>query len=182
MAVPESKSMSHIIALHGDFATAEMLRNDVGDLRNSIDFFFDARGWKRFYYRIDRLAGLIAELDEPPILIGYSRGGSAIALLSEYIDIRAAVVYESPVIDSEGVGGSFPVLQIWNDAGARFGENARRRGQAIIAEQIWSASHPVTMLIGKGLHVKRNPIGHGWDTILNQQIRDWIKKCMNTAQ
>jgi hypothetical protein len=170
-----------IIALHGDFATAEMLRRDVGDLCDSIDLFFDARGWNRFHHQIDRLAGLIAQLDEAPILIGYSRGGSAIAMLSECIDIRAVVIYESPVIDSDGVGGSFPVLQIWNDKGHRYGPNERRRGQAVVAEQIWSDSHPVTKLIGLGEHIRRNPIGHGWDTGLNQQIRDWLVQYDNVV-
>jgi len=163
-----------IIALHGDFATAKMFERDVGDLCNSIDLFFDARGWTRFHKRIDRLIGLITQLDDPPILIGYSRGGSAIAALSELVEIRAAVVYESPVIDSEGVGGSFPVLQIWNHCGARYGMNEMRRGQAIIAEQIWGENHEVTQLIGKGGHIRKNPLGHAWDTSLNQQIRDWL--------
>jgi pimeloyl-ACP methyl ester carboxylesterase len=163
-----------IIALHGDFATGEMLRHDVGDLRNSIDYFHEAKGWLRFNHQMDKLIRMLEELDEPPILIGYSRGGSVIAALSEVIEIRAAVVYESPVIDSEGAGGAFPVLQIWNDRGARYGRNELRRGQAIIAEQIWQENHPVTQIIGTGGHVRRNPLGHFWDVSLNQQIRDWI--------
>jgi len=127
-----------IIALHGDFASADRLVRDVGDLRTIVDLFFEAKGWWRFKYQIDKLIGLITQLDDPPILIGYSRGGSAIAALSELVEIRAAVVYESPVLDSDGVGGCFPVLQIWNHCGARYGPNEMRRGQAMIAEQIWS--------------------------------------------
>jgi len=163
-----------IIALHGDFASANMLERDVGDLRTIVDLFFEAKGWLRFHKRMDQLIGFITQLDDPPTLIGYSRGASAIAALSELVELRSAVVYEGAVLDSEGVGGTFPVLQIWNDRGARYGSNEMRRGQAIIAEQIWAEHHPVTQLIGKGGHIRRNPLGHAWDCSLNQEIRDWI--------
>lgn len=162
--------MTQIIALHGDFATPTMLQRDMGDLSELVDIFFDARKWLRFDAAMGRLTSLVQSLSEPPIVIGYSRGGSAIARLSELVELRAAVVYESPVIDSEGVGGIFPVLQIWNDCGARI----KRPGQARVAEEIWSASHPVTHLQGVGRHVKRDPLGHGWDVGLNEQIREWI--------
>jgi len=170
-----------IIALHGDFATADMLERDVGDLRTIVDLFFDARGWLRFDKRIDQLIRIITQLDDPPILIGYSRGGSAVAALSELVEIRAAIVYESPVIDSEGVGGCFPVLQIWNDRGARYGMNEMRRGQAMVAEQIWGERHDVTQLIGRGGHIRKNPLGHFWDCSLNQQIRDWLVEYDNVV-
>lgn len=163
-----------IIALHGDFATAEMLQRDVGDLACTVDLFFDAKGWTRFSKRIDKLIGLITQLDDPPILIGYSRGGSAIAALSELVEIKAAVVYESPVLDSDSVGGTFPVLQIWNDRGARYGLNEHRRQQSIIADQLWAKNHQVTQLIGTGGHIRRNPLGHFWDCELNPKIRDWM--------
>jgi len=121
-----------IIALHGDFATPTMLQRDMGDLSELVDIFFDARKWLRFDAAMGRLTSLVQSLSEPPIVIGYSRGGSAIARLSELVELRAAVVYESPVIDSEGVGGSFPVLVIWNDCGAKI----KRPGQARVAEEI----------------------------------------------
>jgi hypothetical protein len=165
-----------ILALHGDFATADMLCRDMGDLRHSIDLFYDARGWTRFDHRIDKLLRIIEKITEPLILVGYSRGGSAIARLSELVEIAAAVVYESPVIDSEGVGGSFPVLQVWNDRGARFGSNELRRGQAIIAEQIWGERHDVTQLIGSGRHWQIRPPAHCWDCKLNDQIREWMSQ------
>jgi len=170
------------IALHGDFATAEMLRRDVGSLRVAIDYFFDARRWLAFDRQLDRLLQMIEEVKEPPILIGYSRGGSAIAAISERLELACAVVYESPVLDSAGVGGTFPVLQIWNDAGARYGNNSLRKEQAIIAEQIWSERHPVTRMLGSGTHVKRNPVGHCWDSTLNDAIVDWIESCTITKQ
>ena len=165
--------MTQIIALHGDFATPAMLKRDMGDLAPLVDIFFDAKGWHNFDCAMARLTSLVQSLPEPPIMIGYSRGGSAIARLSELVDLRAAVLYESPVIDSEGVGGSFPVLQIWNDCGAKYGASKLRRGQAKIAEQIW-ASHPVTALQGVGRHMRVRPIGHGWDVGLNEQIRNWL--------
>lgn len=162
-----------IIALHGDFATPTMLERDMGDLAPLVDIFFDAKGWHNFDCAMGRLTSLVRSLPEPPIVIGYSRGGSAIARLSELVELRAAVLYESPVIDSEGVGGIFPVLQIWNDCGAKYGASKLRRGQAKIAEQIW-ASHPVTQLQGVGRHMKVRPIGHGWDVGLNGKIREWL--------
>lgn len=166
VAKPARTVQEMIIALHGDLATAEMLKRDVGDLSDSIDLFFDAGGWRKFGQQVDRLLRLITE---PPTLIGYSRGGSVIALLSTRIEIRAAVLYESPVIDSEGVGGHFPVLQIWNDRGCKFG---RRREQALRAEQLWSG-HKVTPLVGRGRHMRLRPLGHAWDCSLNSQIRKW---------
>jgi len=173
-----------IIALHGDGGNAEMLEDDVGDLRGIVDCFYNAHGWFRFNHYSEKLLRFIDQLVEPPILIGYSRGGSVIAWLSETVEIAAAVVYESPVLDSEGVGGSFPVLQIWNDRGARYGRNELRRGQAIIAEQIWGQNHQVTQLIGTGRHMRTNPLGHAWDASLNQQIREWLAlhgNLLNTA-
>jgi pimeloyl-ACP methyl ester carboxylesterase len=160
-----------IIALHGDFAKPTMLERDMGNLSPLVDLFWDANGWRRTDREIDRLEAFIRTLDQPPTLIGYSQGGSSIAALSERVELRAAVVYESPVLDSDGVGGSFPVLMIWNDEGVMVG---KRKCQAKRAQQIWKASHPVTEIWGVGRHVKFGPIGHGWDTNLNQQILAWL--------
>lgn len=162
------------IALHGDFATAEMLQRDVGDLASLVDCFFAAGGWVRFEHQVNKLLRLISELQEPPILIGYSRGGSVIAKISELIEIKAVVVYESPVLDSDGVGGDFPVLMVWNDCGAKFGRSAIRRGQAKISQEIWSATHPVKEIRGSGTHMRFRPPGHGWDVSLNDQIREFL--------
>lgn len=163
-----------IIALHGDYATADMLKRDVGSLASMIDCFWDASGWRPAKREIGKIDRYIKSLKEPPILIGYSRGGSIIAMLSNKYPIRAAVLYESPVLDSFSVGGTFPVLQIWNDQGVMHG---KRRGQAIIAQEVWKRNHPVTELQGVGTHIKRDPIGHGWDVGLNDRIRDWILAC-----
>jgi pimeloyl-ACP methyl ester carboxylesterase len=167
-----------IIALHGDYANAEMLKRDIGSLEPMVDCFWDASGWRPAKREISKLKRYITSLPaEPPILIGYSRGGSIIAMLSNRYPIRAAVLYESPVLDSFTVGGTFPVLQIWNDQGVMTG---KRKGQAAIAQEVWKKNHPVTELRGVGTHIKRKPIGHGWDVGLNDQIRKWIEACMNT--
>lgn len=167
-----------IIALHGDFASAEMLKRDMGSLSPMVDLFWDANGWRRTDREIDRLEAYIRMIPSPPILMGYSRGGSVIAALSERVELRAAVVYESPVLDSEGAGGAFPVLMCWNDCGVMSG---KRAGQARISQQIWKASHPVTEIWGVGRHVKTRPVGHGWDVGLNETIRDWLSR-METQQ
>jgi hypothetical protein len=163
-----------IIALHGDYARAEMLERDMGDLSCSVDLFYDANGWIRFNKRLSKLLEMLTRLSEPPIMIGYSGGGAAIAVISRRIAMKAAVLYESPVLDSEGVGGTFPVLMIWNNHGAKFSRSATRRQQAIYSEEIWSQNHPVTNLMGTGGHIRRKPLGHYWDTSLNDQIRDWL--------
>lgn len=160
-----------IIALHGDYATAEMLKRDVGDLEPMIDCFWDASGWRPAKREIGKIDRYIKSLKEPPVLIGYSRGGSIIAMLSNKYPIRAAVLYESPVLDSFSVGGTFPVLQIWNNSGFM---TSRRSGQAKAAQEVWKRNHPVTSMLGIGGHIKTNPIGHGWDVGLNSMIRDWI--------
>lgn len=85
-----------VIALHGDLATPAMLQRDVGDFASMVDIFFDARGWLRFDAAMGRLAGLVQSLPQPPIVIGYSRGGSAIARLSELVPLTAAVLQNSP--------------------------------------------------------------------------------------
>ena len=73
-----------------------MLQRDVGDFASMVDIFFDARGWLRFDAAMGRLAGLVQSLPQPPIVIGYSRGGSAIARLSELVPLTAAVLQNSP--------------------------------------------------------------------------------------
>lgn len=162
------------IALSGDYATPEMLKRDMGDLACSVDIFFDSNGWKRFQEAIERLESLVRSLEHPPIVIGYSRGGSAIARLSELVELQAAVLYESPIVDSDGVGGSFPVLQIWNDAGAKYSRFPARREQARHSEQAWAKNHPVTRLEGVGRHFTLRPPSHCWDIGLNQHISDWL--------
>ena len=94
--IMDCQSSPQVIALHGDFASAQMLWRDVGDLALSIDLFWEAQGWRRASTEMQDLESYIRHLPEPPVLIGYSRGGSVIAALSERVELRAAVVYESP--------------------------------------------------------------------------------------
>lgn len=162
-----------IIALHGDFATPDMLLRDMGDLSPMVDCAFDGKGWLRFQAQYERLLRFVEAQRESPILIGYSRGGSVIAKLSNEIEIKAAILYESPIIDSETVGGSFPCLMIWNNQGVK--QSPHRSHQAWLSEATWKASHPVTILQGKGGHVKRRPVGHCWDTSLNDSVRNWLE-------
>jgi len=161
-----------IIALHGDYANADMLKRDVGDFAPLVNCFWDASGWRPAKREISKLERYIKSLSEPPTLIGYSRGGSIIAMLSNKYPIRAAVLYESPVLDSFSVGGTFPVLQIWNDQGFLTG---KRSGQARAAQEVWKRNHPVTELQGIGTHVRTHPIGHGWDVGLNDRILSWLE-------
>ena len=164
-----------IIALHGDYANADMLKRDVGDFAPLVNCFWDASGWRPAKREIGKLERYIKSLPEPPTLIGYSRGGSIIAMLSNKYPIRAAVLYESPVLDSFTVGGTFPVLQIWNDQGVM--AMKRRAGQARVAQEVWKRNHPVETAWGVGTHIRRDPIGHGWDVGLNDRIRDWLLAC-----
>jgi len=170
-----------VIALHGDLATPAMLQRDVGDFAQSVDIFFDARGWLRFDAAMGRLTALVQSLPVPPIVVGYSRGGSAIARLSELVPLTAAVLYESPVLDSEGTGGNFPCLMIWNDQGAAYGPSKLRRGQARISKEIWRADHLVKEIEGQGRHMRIRPAGHCWDCDLNNHIKTWIESCTNTT-
>jgi len=154
-----------------------MLKRDMGDFPLEVAFF-DAKRWLNFDAAMGRLVELVTSLPEPPIMIGYSRGGSVIAKLSELVELRAAVLYESPVVDSEGVGGSFPVLMIWNNEGVKCSRFPARRKQARRSEQLWAKSHPVTAIEGIGEHFTKRPPAHCWDQGLNQQIVDWILKVL----
>lgn len=162
-----------IIALHGDGGSPDMILRDMGDLALMVDKAYDGNRWCFFEKQYSRLLKSIRSLGQPPILIGYSRGGDVIAKLSNDTQIAAAVLYESPVIDSETVGGEFPCLMIWNDQGAKVGP---RRLAALHSEELWKQNHPVDMLTGRGGHIKRKPFGHAWDTSLNPQIAEWIEK------
>ena len=59
----------YVIGLHGDRATPEMLRRDMGDLESVIDYAFDAHGWKRYRRYFDKLVSEIKSLQEPPLML-----------------------------------------------------------------------------------------------------------------
>lgn len=166
----------YTIALHGDLATGDMLRRDMGD-PCWVDEYFDGQwGPGRFDRSVRELSSKIQGVG-PCALVGYSRGASVIARLSigpvaELI--RAAVVYEGPVIDSASCGGCFPVLMIWNDDGA-----VANRTKAAAASIIkWRVGRRLEIIEGHGKHVEKDEDGkhcHGWDKSLNVEIRDWLR-------
>lgn len=166
--------MTYTIAIHGDFATPEMLAQDMGDMSDEVDLFhhFNYKRPIQFSHQLDQLCRTIKEKGEV-VLIGYSHGGSIIADVTEYLarEIVGAVLYESPVLRSDYIYGTFPALMIWNDNGASKGI---RSNQADRSKRLWKKNRLVTELEGSGGHMKTNPIGHCWDQSLNGKIRDWL--------
>lgn len=163
-----------IIALHGDLATADMLRRDMGNPA-WVNHYYNAGGWRNIDAKIELLTHFIRLLEEPVALVGYSRGGSVIARLSHTIPhlIKCAVVYESPVKDSDGCGGNFPVLSIWNDRGAI--RRLHRIDEVLHSINCWSIGRRCEIMVGSGKHFTLNPPAHSWDRSLNNRIEDWIK-------
>lgn len=154
------------IAFHGDFATPVMLAEDIGQ-GVPIDLWADTTRLTP-YRLLDRFRSVA--------LVGYSRGGALIADLSVECDnIRCAVLYESPLGMYGRVGGSFPVMIIWNDRG----RYERRKAQQM--EEAWQANgRSVTHLWGRGRHIRIDrsmspPIRHGWDRSLNPQIAEFLR-------
>lgn len=154
------------IAFHGDFATPAMLADDIGP-GLTIDWLVETKSCVH-----DSFLKNFRSIS----LIGYSRGGGLIADLScMLMNIRCAVLYESPLGMYGRVGGSFPVLIIWNDRG----RYERRKAQQM--EEAWAAhGRSVTHLWGRGRHVRVDrsmspPIRHGWDQSLNPQIAEFLR-------
>lgn len=164
-----------VIALHGDYGWAEMLRIDMGD-PHWVTEYYDADKWSRSSYELhfSRLVDLVASANRC-VLVGYSRGGEVIANLALHCAdcIAGAVLYESPVHPQiDAVPGDFPVMLIWNDKGY-----LRGRGDAAIESmQKWSVNHECKILIGQGRHLKSCPtLGHDWDQSLNDKIGAFIE-------
>lgn len=156
-----------VIALHGDFATGRILRRDVG----VVDWQYP--DWKRRVPYLPCEGGYV--------LVGYSRGGSQIGHLSQewHRAIRAAVLYESPLLGTDQVYGDFPVLWVENTHGRRSqgGRFAREMDDTLAA---WMrGGRRVDMLIGNGRHAELTwgwpPMRHGWDRDLNPKILSWIE-------
>ena len=112
------------------------------------------------------------------IPVGFSRGGSRIGHLTHQLsNIRAAVLYEAPLVGIDEVAGNFPVLSIWNWRGRKDTPEARR------TIEVWGENHDLKTLYGQGRHTKivwssRWPFiryGHGWDVGLNGKIWDWVQ-------
>ena len=160
------------IALHGDYASPDMLRRDMGNPA-WVDHYYDGRGWRDVDGRIELLTHFIRSQEEPVVLVGYSRGGDVVARLSNSIPhlIRAAVVYESPVsVDS--CGGKFPALCVWNDRGSI--RRLQRVDDVVKSLRLWSVGRRCEIMIGSGRHMDLMPPGHSWDRSLNSRIEDWL--------
>jgi dienelactone hydrolase len=154
-----SSRSTFVVAFHGDFASPAMLRRDMGV--NWVDHYWD-------YKRDD------CELLTQPrelVLVAFSRGGSLVGKLASRLDnIRAAILYEAPLLDASQPAGDFPVLLIWNRFSIRrFTPQARR------SRLEWAAMHEVTEFQGRGFHIKFWPPGHGWDQRLNPRIEAWLQ-------
>jgi hypothetical protein len=171
---------STIIAFHGDYATPKMLKEDMGDLAHSVDYFFNGHDF-------DEAVDLCRKFDEVS-LIGYSAGGGIIADLSVLtkLNIKSVVLYESPLGLFQRTCGKFPACIIWNKNGrmrdSRFNPYRER---AINMVDQWK--HPVSKLPftrhtieleGNGRHLafkfRIPPFGHAWDRTLNKKIREFL--------
>lgn len=160
------------IAFHGDFSSAENFKRDAGIPEWT---YWD---WKD--YSIRSISNL---LDEPCVLVGYSRGGALIGQLSNFSEnIIGAVLYESPIIpvkemSNDFVSGDFPVLWIENDNGRRWQSNRFYR-EMEDSKLKWSVGRELSWVTGSGRHTKFvwgwPPIGHGWDQGLNVLIKNWL--------
>lgn len=168
-----------IIAFHGDYASPNMLREDIGDIGLPIKFSAATDIWEATQD--------ILQTNEKISLIGYSRGCSFIADISVrfYPIIKNVVLYEGPLGEEGKVRGNFPVLIIWNDKGVKNPNLLKpweyfRYMKALKMEETWSRTHPVSYLQGKGHHIKIDPTKqpkrrHGWDQSLNPNIKLFLE-------
>lgn len=160
-----------VIAFHGDFANANVLRRDMGD-PSWVTHFWDDHDVKEIL-RFCRSQSSV-------VLIGYSRGGSLIGHLSKSLfNIERAVLYESPLLGTNKVGGNFPVLWIWNE----YWQSARRRFERADTLRAWElGNRKVIPLNPKNAwrHTRftpfsNPPIGHNWNQSVNPIVEKWIR-------
>lgn len=159
--------MSTVIAFHGGYLTPAAMRRDMGN-PSWVDHYLDNDS-------PEVVANVLRQLDSVT-LVGYSIGGSLIGYLSHLLDnIRAAVLYESPLIGLEAPAGAFPVLWIRN----RYESTPRREKEFASTKEAWKQNHLVTEITGRGRHITWlwgwPPFGHAWDTSLNDWIANWIE-------
>ena len=162
----------HVVAFHGSGARPHHLRTDMGD-----------PGWVDEYAEYDRRAPKNYPADlrrhQDLVLVGYSKGGYEIGKLSLRLDnIRAAVLYESPLLDIDKPGGEFPVLIIWNQQSRRINTD-----EAISTYGKWeSGGRRADYRFGNGGHTSWTRRlrtlfrKHAWDQTLNPGIESWIKR------
>lgn len=157
-----------IIAYHGFGGTAQMLREDIGEIDLDIHFS-DACNVRQARREIERLGA--SELSA----IGYSRGCRIIADLTCLMPevFRRVVLYEGPLGRMRAAGGNAPALIIWNDLGYRY------KPAADEMEFAWArGGRHVEHLEGKGEHIRNDPVlgkRHGWDQELNRKIEKFLK-------
>jgi hypothetical protein len=164
--------MARIIAFHGDYATPKMLKEDMGDLANEVDYFFNGHD---FGEAID----LCKKFDSVK-LIGFSSGGALIAELSYLKNIKSAVLYESPLGISGKTFGNFPACIIWNRNGRM--RNSRfnpYREEALNMVDKWDNGRDILRLVGNGRHISFKfrfpPFGHAWDKTVNKEIKRFLE-------
>jgi pimeloyl-ACP methyl ester carboxylesterase len=162
-----------VFALHGGYLGPDDLRRDMGDPSWVYKYLsgHDPESCEKqiWNHMLD---------EEPMVLLGYSMGGSTIGHLSTMLPdgmIRGAILYESPLIGVDEVGGDFPVLWIRND----YESTAKREQEFEETRLTWRKNHFMTEAFGKGRHVSWRfgfpPFGHAWDKNLNDVIEYWME-------
>lgn len=153
-----------VVAVHGDFATGEQLRYDMGD-PPWVDRYITARTAKDF---LDQIPG------DARVLIGYSRGAEWIRMAINaglLPSVRAVVGYEPLALGP--FMSTIPRLLIVNKYGRHWWTELGRR-----SAEHWAGGTGAATLVGRGMHVrlKLKPpfIGHAWDQETNTAVERWV--------
>ena len=159
-----------VIAIHGDFATGEQLRYDMGD-PPWVDHYATAKTFSQFVAQVPY---------GDVVLVGYSRGAEWIRQFANAYGfgaitrIRGMVGYEPLALGEFVLARSVPRLLIYNSRG----RGAWTRLGASSIEK-WRGPG-TTELAGRGFHirVKMQPpfIGHAWDKSINPEIQRWLSE------
>lgn len=158
--------MALVVALHGDFASGDLLRRDMGD-----------PSWVNRFPTWRSRSDIELPAGEPTVLIGYSSGADMVRrLLAESVfsgrrNVVAAIGYE-PLTTEPLPVTSVPLLVIGNRLGRWRWTPAGR-----LYRQRWIDAGAAVMT-GRGTHVRATfawpPVAHAWDQSLNEAIRSWI--------
>jgi hypothetical protein len=157
-----------IIAYHGFGGTAQMLKEDIGEIDLDIHFS-EFRNVRQARREIERLGS--SELSA----IGYSRGCRIIADLTCLMPevFQRVVLYEGPLGRMQAAGGNAPALIVWNDLGRRCLPAADEM------EIAWArGGRHVEHLRGVGTHIRKDPVlglRHAWDQKLNRKIVKFLE-------
>jgi hypothetical protein len=159
-----------IIAYHGFGGSAQMLREDIGDIGLEI-YFSEAKTLRQARRELIYLG-----IPNPSwAAIGYSRGVKYISDITCLYSntFRRVVLYEGPLGKFGTAGGTADALIIWNDQGRGDTQAAAKM------EEAWArGGRHVEHLQGVGEHIRKDPeLGprHGWDQALNPQIAQFLK-------